>query len=397
MEELNYGTSGSTNYHNQSEPAINEHPNSISNISSFTSIDKNNSINNVACANPSQKDLFRILNQPQHGASQLNHHPASVPMMGEEDVAFLQAAKEIVRMNENKVDPTIRDILNRLQYSNSPHGGMPISMQYLRSIEGVNDESENESEKEFDQCEDGDHHHSDNNFILGHRFNNGGANLNEGNGLLSPGRSDIYTKQYHIHSPQDSYHQNVGNPLIVPPFTENPLRNPPNNLEFPQFSLDIFKTNQNLQGQGYINHFVSNNRNTKGYEDEDAGNNSEEKEDYYGEEVDDLNFEGRQSRKNSSSKNDRSTSQVNENEPRNYKCQDCGISFKRSSDLKRHEKIHLKTPPNICPQCRKGFARRDALKRHIGTLTCNRNRKRLIEKLQEEGNFELVQQLQNPN
>lgn len=58
---------------------------------------------------------------------------------------------------------------------------------------------------------------------------------------------------------------------------------------------------------------------------------------------------------------------------RKFPCDNCAMSFNRSSDLKRHEKQHLKIPANICPQCGKGFARKDALKRHLGTLTCKRN------------------------
>lgn len=58
---------------------------------------------------------------------------------------------------------------------------------------------------------------------------------------------------------------------------------------------------------------------------------------------------------------------------RKFLCRDCSMSFRRSSDLKRHEKQHLSVPANICPQCGKGFARKDALKRHLGTLTCKRN------------------------
>lgn len=58
---------------------------------------------------------------------------------------------------------------------------------------------------------------------------------------------------------------------------------------------------------------------------------------------------------------------------RKFPCDNCAMSFHRSSDLKRHEKQHLKIPANICPQCGKGFARKDALKRHLGTLTCKRN------------------------
>ncbi|RCK54994.1 Transcriptional regulator MET32 [Candida viswanathii] len=58
---------------------------------------------------------------------------------------------------------------------------------------------------------------------------------------------------------------------------------------------------------------------------------------------------------------------------RKFPCDKCPMSFRRSSDLKRHEKQHLSIPPNICEFCGKGFARKDALKRHVGTLTCKRN------------------------
>lgn len=60
-------------------------------------------------------------------------------------------------------------------------------------------------------------------------------------------------------------------------------------------------------------------------------------------------------------------------EQRKYQCDKCTMNFKRSSDLKRHEKQHLEIPPNICSHCGKGFARKDALKRHVGTTTCLRN------------------------
>ncbi|CAH6723544.1 hypothetical protein CLIB1444_16S01178 [[Candida] jaroonii] len=60
-------------------------------------------------------------------------------------------------------------------------------------------------------------------------------------------------------------------------------------------------------------------------------------------------------------------------EERKYECLKCSMNFKRSSDLKRHEKQHLSIPPNICEFCGKGFARKDALKRHVGTATCKRN------------------------
>lgn len=71
-------------------------------------------------------------------------------------------------------------------------------------------------------------------------------------------------------------------------------------------------------------------------------------------------------------------------EKRQFVCAKCGSSFKRSSDLKRHEKIHLAVMPNICPLCKKGFARKDALKRHIDTLTCRRNREKMLRSMREK-------------
>ncbi|CDK29092.1 unnamed protein product [Kuraishia capsulata CBS 1993] len=72
-----------------------------------------------------------------------------------------------------------------------------------------------------------------------------------------------------------------------------------------------------------------------------------------------------------------STTSSGSNE-RSFVCETCSISFRRSSDLKRHEKTHLEVLPNTCPLCQKGFARKDALKRHIDTLTCKRNREKLL-------------------
>lgn len=62
-----------------------------------------------------------------------------------------------------------------------------------------------------------------------------------------------------------------------------------------------------------------------------------------------------------------------------FPCDKCQLVFLRDTDLKRHAKAHLLLLPNVCSQCGKGFARKDALKRHMGTLSCDRNRKKLIE------------------
>ncbi|KAK5779715.1 Met31p PWA37_000923 [Arxiozyma heterogenica] len=64
-----------------------------------------------------------------------------------------------------------------------------------------------------------------------------------------------------------------------------------------------------------------------------------------------------------------------------FYCNKCELVFTKMSELKRHEKGHLLILPHICSRCGKGFARKDALKRHGNTLTCDRNRKKLKEAL----------------
>lgn len=85
-----------------------------------------------------------------------------------------------------------------------------------------------------------------------------------------------------------------------------------------------------------------------------------------------------------------SISKSSSNQPNNEKfpCDKCQLIFLRDADLKRHAKAHLLLLPNVCSQCGKGFARKDALKRHSGTLSCKRNRRKLME--MAGNNFEEV-------
>ncbi|KAI8893997.1 hypothetical protein BC833DRAFT_606523 [Globomyces pollinis-pini] len=55
---------------------------------------------------------------------------------------------------------------------------------------------------------------------------------------------------------------------------------------------------------------------------------------------------------------------------RNYNCQECGTSFRRSHDLKRHQRsLHSDVKPFGCARCGKRFSRMDALKRHTSRIT----------------------------
>lgn len=71
-------------------------------------------------------------------------------------------------------------------------------------------------------------------------------------------------------------------------------------------------------------------------------------------------------------------SEKSSSDEKKYSCSKCKLEFRRTSDLRRHERTHLPVLPNICSQCGKGFARKDALKRHSNTLTCRRNRSKLL-------------------
>ncbi|RKP00991.1 hypothetical protein CXG81DRAFT_8382, partial [Caulochytrium protostelioides] len=51
-----------------------------------------------------------------------------------------------------------------------------------------------------------------------------------------------------------------------------------------------------------------------------------------------------------------------------YRCDVCPATFSRSHDLKRHFFIHTQERPYACATCGKGFARRDALRRHERSL-----------------------------
>lgn len=231
----------------------------------------------IPCLMPSPGRVFFMDGQRSRAAEggQAQDAGPSTPSYTPADLAFLQAAREVAALHRDHIDPTIRDILNRLEYGRAPHGGFPVARRL--DSQAVGPEAPTASVGTLGSL-----------------------------GALSQLQP---TNQY-----SDT---------------------------FPELSMDIFK-----QHETYL-----------GTEKAEMGPNSHS--------TGDLPLTGQP--------------RVAYAElPRTHECQVCHLAFKRSSDLKRHEKIHLDVPPNVCPLCTKRFARKDALKRHVDTLTCRRNRERLL-------------------
>ncbi|ANZ73758.1 BA75_01689T0 [Komagataella pastoris] len=208
----------------------------------------------------------------------------------EEDIKFLQLANEALE-KIGTIDPSIKQILTRLQYAAPPHGGVPMGSAF--SASGVN--------------------------------------------------------------------SGVQNTPLVDELAIN---------HFPNFNNDIFYDEQHLNL-----HSNSNNNNTKKSIPSVAGTTPTPTT---ATTLGDATYRKRiyEQVSPTSSLSSQSSSRVD----KPFICSKCALAFRRSSDLKRHEKIHLEVLPNICSRCQKGFARKDALKRHIDTLTCKRNREKLMVK-----------------
>lgn len=220
-----------------------------------------------------------------------------------EDATFLRLARDALVATASAaspegstlLDPTIQDLLTRLQYATSPHGN-PIRKSSSITTNGSGQLNIQEFYKDFPNLS--------NNIFAG-----------------SPKLFEQQTTDNHPSSNSDGWNFLIG---------QNPLKK-----EFIEPS--------NHSRASYDTHHYSNDDVA---DDENDG-------------FDDDDFNSK-------------TSSLSDSD-RKFLCHSCTQTFRRSSDLKRHEKQHLTIPPSICELCGKGFARKDALKRHKGTLTCKRN------------------------
>ncbi|ESW97343.1 hypothetical protein KL918_000952 [Ogataea parapolymorpha] len=294
-----------------------------------------------------QRFLIELINSSKPKVSPNRAIRFPVEPMTDEDLEFFKLANEVVKKHQYRIDPTIRDILNRLQYAHSPHGGLPIAREYLGAqANGLIGQREFPSAAEMEprgsRSSEMFPHLDQDVFKRQQQYHNGqvGSSL-YAQQAESQNTELISQLAASIKSMDPVAQQELLQKLSGAMSTNGSSQSPNSSSTHPQ-QLPL------LQGLG----FLGTAQNTR--ENERVPNSNH------------------------------STATTPEPQPKSHVCGTCSMTFKRSSDLKRHEKIHLEVPPNICPQCQKGFARKDALKRHIDTLTCKRNRERLLSKLNEE-------------
>ncbi|KAG7903233.1 hypothetical protein KL935_000765 [Ogataea polymorpha] len=294
-----------------------------------------------------QRFLIELINSSKPKVSPNRAIRFPVEPMTDEDLEFFKLANEVVKKHQYRIDPTIRDILNRLQYAHSPHGGLPMAREYLGvQADGLIGQREFPSAAEMEP--------------RGSRSSDMFPHLDQ----------DVFKRQQqypngHVGSSLYAQHAELQNTELI------------SQLAASIKSMDPVAQRELLQKlSGAIS--------TNGSSQSPTSSSTHSQQLPLLQELGFQRIAQNTREKEQVTNSNHLTATSPEPQPKSHVCGTCSMTFKRSSDLKRHEKIHLEVPPNICPQCRKGFARKDALKRHIDTLTCKRNRERLLSKLNEE-------------
>ncbi|KAK6465431.1 hypothetical protein DFJ63DRAFT_339277 [Scheffersomyces coipomensis] len=267
----------------------------------------------------------------------------------DEDARFLRLAREALvataaGANPNGsalVDPTIQDLLTRLQYAASPHGNpigrgsdITTNQKGQLNIQGFYEQFPNLSNDIFQ----GDHDHPESS--SSHSQSQSKPNL------TIPNRSN------HPSSNNDGWNFLIGEPLTYKVAGVRYNKDSPDLSASSSTNTNITPTTADSSGSGARSHSVHGLASSL---------------------HDSLTSNRSLSIGSASTIRKQSLAESGNETVRKFLCEKCSMSFRRSSDLKRHEKQHLTIPPNICELCGKGFARKDALKRHMGTLTCKRN------------------------
>ncbi|ODV94218.1 hypothetical protein PACTADRAFT_17942 [Pachysolen tannophilus NRRL Y-2460] len=270
-----------------------------------------------------------------------------------DDLNFLKLANEVLQSApiKDQVDPTIKTLLERVQYFSSPHGGLPL--QYpLRQQQQHQQQQQQQQQSNLDPRRFSYHNDNDN------------AASNDSHNIDFPDLS------LNMFDPNVRRHHSISTAAITSIDNFNGRLQAAQQV--PQQQVPAQKPQQQKQQQESQQQAAS---------VLPAPILAPVLPPIVPHEVEPM------SRGNSiTSKN--SNSLLNDGSEKPFICNKCSLSFRRSSDLKRHEKTHLEVLPNVCKLCHKGFARKDALKRHISTLTCRRNRDRLLKTLNipnEEG------------
>ncbi|KAG0668133.1 Zinc finger protein 81 [Maudiozyma exigua] len=247
--------------------------------------------------------------------------------MSEEAIFFKQAAEAIVAtsLNISNVDPTIKELLKRIKYSEIDLGAITQGDNLNRS--GIT--------PQYTPVQ-----HIQNNDNI-HSHNNNNNNIQNQNDHRSPHDSESYTDMFNQHlASSPSNNESV---TLIP--------NPTSGKDYNNIAKeDILST------ESVFSSFMDSQNKQQHYDKPPSMHTMQQKV-----------TKPKQKKK------------VEDNSEKKYPCSQCDLVFFRSSDLRRHEKAHSLVLPHICSKCGKGFARKDALKRHQDTLTCKRNRNKLIE------------------
>lgn len=225
-----------------------------------------------------------------------------------EDSAFFQKAAEaimVTSLNAEKVDPTIRELLNRVKYVSTPI---------------------NQNNQQFGQSNSNQIHEQIN---LASQRNNSNIGPNDGSGVIAPENKTIL----------NYFDKLLSNPVQTSDsFANSSTTTALNSLIASTQQINYSSDSESRQKKRKI-HSKRPQQGPNSVQISDSGDDSEDKR---------------------------------------FPCEKCHMVFRRSSDLRRHERQHLPILPNICTLCGKGFARKDALKRHYDTQTCKRNRQKLL-------------------